>query len=738
MKDEKKSSSKLSDLFEDLQDTLDHSIYNTDIEKPPKPLKPKPEPVKTVPQEPPKPPKPQQPQKIKQTEQIEEIEQIEELEQTKQTEETEEVYVTEEADMDLELLKAIGIGREENIAPPEKKPKTARESKERSDTPVLKKPSPKTFYRATEGEFMNRDQINDIFESYRNEYISALVRLAGGAILFLILFYMELAPYLKWKMPGILNIYYYNVPYIWIDMQILVLVAAINQKSLIYGVKSMFGGNINVYSISVFFLVISFVHTILTLNFRYNNPDMALYNSVSVYSMVMISLYNILDISSEIDSFKTVSSTKQKYALNPINPSKIQKSANSRTSLGAYESAAQEAELFRDVTAFGSNVGGVMSAPFVSNFFTRTYKDKHPGGVIKYFIYISVLAALSMFIITMGVNQEKDWYASLSSAVVLMLGSVPLCSFIALSYPNFKAQKKARRIGAAFIGSDSIEESSRIPIISVYDKDIFPPEKVRFSQIRPYNKHRIEPLVQHLCAISDKLNMPIAEALKKSANYDTNIKRDVRVIGIEQSGICFSVEGAKMFMGTEGYISNLGLIPPVSDVDEAFVKSLGCIMFLASEVEMMAKIYISYEITPDFYDIIKNIKKINACLCIRTFDPNIDDELVGALGSIKKYPVRVLKLKDTADIYKTSERVDAPVVAKESLKSLIGALVIADKIKTLMKTNVFLQILAFAAGSLLSVILGLAGQLLGLNAGHLFLFQSFWMLPVIILLAINN
>ena len=139
-----------------------------------------------------------------------------------------------------------------------------------------------------------------------------------------------------------------------------------------------------------------------------------------------------------------------------------------------------------------------------------------------------------------------------------------------------------------------------------------------------------------------------------------------------------------------------------------------------------------YEITADFHDIIKNIKKINACLCIRTFDPNIDGALLSKIGNIKKYPVRVLKLKDHADAHPAPERMDSPVVSKDSVKSLVSAVLIAGRTKSVMKSNIFIQTVAFIVSIALALFLGFAGQLGGINAGHLFLFQSFWLLPVII------
>ena len=649
---------------------------------------------------------------------------------------------SDNSDMDLELLKAIGIGQnnarsDENLkqAAAETSVKNkSRENKAANDSkPNSKKLSAKYFNKAINTEYVDREQINEIFSSYRKSYISEFIKLSLGIFLFLILFYMEIAPYIHWKMPNVLNINYFNLPYIWIDLQILVLVAALNFKSLVFGVRSMLASNINLYSISVFFFALAFIHTMLTLYLRYNNPDMVLYNSIAVYSMVLMSLYNLLDMSSEITSFKIVSSKKPKYALNLTSPSQYKSSKPSLSRPdNPYGSAGLESELFRDVIPYDTSVGGIVKTPFISNFFSRTYKDKHIGGILKYFVYISLFVAFGLFIVFMGFLKEKDWYVVLSSVIALMLGSVPMCSFIIEVYPVYRAQKKARAIGSAFIGGKSIEESSAAPIISLYDRDIFPAEQIKTSSIKVFGNNRIDTVLQYLRVVFEKLNMPPADMLKTSTNFDKNFDTGINFVSLDDNGICYISNNQKLFLGTSEYISNLGLIPFNAEIDEAFIKSAGSIMFLATENEIMAKVYIKYEITVDFYDIIKNIKKINACLCIRTFDPNIDDELITKLGNIKKYPIKVLKLKKTADIYAAPERADAPAVSKESLKSLISAILIAGRTKNIIKSNVLIQTVAFAASLLLSVILGFAGQLWGINAGHLFLLQSFWLLPVII------
>jgi len=768
MKDTKDNLSKLSDLLDDLQETLDNSILSEnnknkkteepeivkrvrdnktvdelfdtlfdDLEKPEqqnaKPaVKEKKEKKSAV-----KEPEIKEIKKAKKH--IPVIEDTAEVEDEDESEE--ETDNPENADMDLELLKAIGIGKASGYYPVSEDEgggkKKGQSGKSKKDpNPAKTKKTPKkqparSLYKISKKEYTTREQITEIFVSYQKTYKSEHIKLGIGIFLFLILFYMELAPFLNWKLPNEFNVKFYNLPYIYINMQILLIVAALNIRSLIYGLKSMIWSNINAYSISFVFCLVGFAHTLVTLYMRYNNPDIVLYNSIAVYGMLLTGVYNILDMKSEIASFKTVSSKNPKYALSLSGPAKT--SAAAPHSENPYRSLEYEPELFKDIVHYNASAAGILKTPFISNFFARTNKDKDYGGNIKYFVYTALFASVILLAFYTLSTQEKDWYIFISSITALILGSVPLCSFIIYIYPVFKAQNKARAAGAAFIGGRSLEESADNTIISIYDRDIFPADKIKLSSIKVFGNNRLDEVVQNLCVIFDKLNMPPADTFKATTNFNSGFNKDIDIINIDDEGICYASNGRKLFLGTIEYISNTGLIPPYdSNTDDPFVNSSGSIMILATETEIIAKIYIKYEISADFYDIIKNIKKINACLCIRTFDPNIDETLLNRLGNIKKFPIRVLKLKEPADTQSPPERMDSPVISKDSVKSLINAVLIAVRTKRVMKSNVMLQTFAFGASILTAVICGFTGHLWGINAGHLFVLQTFWLFPVLL------
>ena len=568
------------------------------------------------------------------------------------------------------------------------------------------------FVKVSSREYTSYDQKDGILAGYQKIYSSEFAKLIAGIILFFILLYMETAPYIKLPLPNYLNINFYTAVYVLIDLQILLIMGYINGKSLIFGVKSILTTELNIYSVSVVFFVLSFIHTIFTYFLRYNNSDLFLYNSITAYSMLLMSLYNILDINFERNGFKAVAYKRPKYAL-CLN-----------------DSAPMESEMFRDIIPHDTTVGSVSKTMAVSNFFSRTYKYKNYGGTVKYFIYIALGISILLFVLFMGLKREL--YHALSSAMILALGSVPLCSFFVSAYPSYKAQRKSHSGGASFIGVKSIEECSDIPIISLYDRDIFPPEMIKISGFKVYGNNSLESVLQYLSAVFGTLNMPPAETFRASVNFDPDFGSDVKFVSIDDNGICYISNGRKLFVGNPDYISNMGLtIQYDPNLDDAYLKSLGSIMLLASETEILAKIYIKYELTADFHDIIKNVRKMNACLCIRTFDPNIDNNLLSKLGNTKKIPVRILKLKNYTDIYKVSETIDSGLASKDSLKSFINALLIAGKTKTAIKSNVLIQIVAFVISMVLTILATVFGQ--GINAGQLFLLQTFWMLPIIFL-----
>lgn len=647
----------------------------------------------------------------------------------------------EEADIGYQLLNTLdGVG----ITPEEPE-------KREPDAPIrAKKPlnlksareKPLKFdglFRASAKEYASREQNDGIVEAYQSMYIWELSKLVVSALLFLALAYIELAPFLNLGLPEILV--HYNTVYILVSTQFFLWAAFAAQKSLIFGFKSILKSEINLYAAVSVFFVFAFVHTAaayilvgpgthFVFAHTVADPDaqtqIMLFNSVAALAMLGVSVYNILDIRFEASGFRAAMSKKIKYAFRLDN------------------NAPEERELFRNIIPQDTPVGQIFKTTFVSNFFSRTGSYKNHGESVRFYIYISFAAAIAIAL-ACSIIMNRDIYRSLSAAVFMFLGSVPLCSLVSKAYPIFRAQKKAQAHGAAFVGVDSAEEYSDIAILSLSDKDIFPPSTVRLAPgVKVFRNNRLDTVLYYLCSLFSALNLPASEEFKEIVEWDANkaAEAGIKIIDIQDNGISYETHGVRLFAGKSEYIENLGLRAPVDpDFDDQFLRSSGVIMLLASENEVIAKIYLKYELTANFHDILKNIRRMNSCVCIKTFDPNIDEALLHRLVGTsrnRRGPIKVLKLTEPHGIYRVEEKAETGIISKDSLKSIVSTLVIANRAKTAIKTNAFIRTVAFCLSLIVTALIVLIGPADINHAGILLLIQLFWTGTLILLSALSS
>ena len=635
---------------------------------------------------------------------------------------------SEQDDMDYQLLQTlsgnkleIGYFGEDDVEET-KKPVKIRTSK-----------SPERrfggLFKASAKEYTSYEQTNKIFHAYQRMFGLELIKLIVCASLFLLLIYIEIAPFLGFlRLPEILA--FYNAVYILINLQILLIIAYVTHKSLVFGLKSILrSGEINLYTTASILFIVAFIHTIIAYVTSTPGMQITLFNSISALAMICVIIYNMFDLKFEIDGLKAVSSKRIKYAFSLDN------------------NAPPEREIFRDSIPHDTAVGKIFKTEFVSNFFSRTNRYKnHSGATMRFYVYISIIAMVAVAVAHAIMYRDLEMYHTFTAAAFLFLGSVPLCSFIIRTYPIYRAQRKAQALGAAFVGSDSIEECAETAIISLSDCDVFPSSNAKLAPagVRVYGrKNRIDTILHYMCALFATLKLPPAETFKETVGWDDTKSAAAGIIikDIGDSGIYYETHGVSLFAGKREYIENLGLqIPMDTDpkFDEQFLRGAGSIMFLASETEVIAKIYLKYELTSNFHDIVKSVRKMGSCLCIKTFDPNIDETLLRKLAHMKKFPIRVMKLKEPSETSQTVPKAETGIAARDSLKSIISTILIANRTKTLIKSNALIQVVAFSISLIVTAGIALFGSAGLSNAGILLLLQLFWVIPMIFLSAMSS
>ena len=125
-------------------------------------------------------------------------------------------------------------------------------------------------------------------------------------------------------------------------------------------------------------------------------------------------------------------------------------------------------------------------------------------------------------------------------------------------------------------------------------------------------------------------------------------------------------------------------------------------LYMIYQHKLVAKMIVHYLIDPDFEYILRQLTGSGMCVCVKTFDPSIDEEMIYRQIRSGKYSLRVIKYRNTEEITKYSDRADGG----NALSAVFGAVIMA----IVLVSGMFPQMYSVYLGAM----------------------QLFWMIPVII------
>ena len=149
--------------------------------------------------------------------------------------------------------------------------------------------------------------------------------------------------------------------------------------------------------------------------------------------------------------------------------------------------------------------------------------------------------------------------------------------------------------------------------------------------------------------------------------------------------------------------------------------------------EVVAKFYLAYRIDPDFEKILKQMYRSGICVGIKTFDPNIDDDMLSRRIRIERYPVRVLKCREIGDEPRVADRADSGIVSKRSAKALLGAFAVCGKVQTVTRVGIVLNFISLFAAAMVMGVTMLFGAADKIPSLYVALYQLFWLIPTAII-----
>lgn len=578
---------------------------------------------------------------------------------------------------------------------------------------------PETTELPDDMEFISQNQIKDVFKVYRRKQRNLIIRFFGAAVMTLLLFIFENITLFGGSFEGtFLDPTIFPVVHSMISLQLCFFVLAFIRGTVLTGLKSLFTFKPTAKSALALVALFTVIYHV-AFCFLYNGGDTVFCTFPLALGVLITIISEYMSLKRDIYSFNIVSSKRIKYFISEI----------------PAEEEALERNTFAEYIDEDSNVSRVSKAAFIDGFFHRTKESTRPIPMLRAILPLPVAIAVFFFLFSAFVR--NDPYLGLTSAYISLMLSTPASLMLVTAVPFYRASKIAYEQGGAIIGEDSLEEYSDVAAISFDDKDVFPSGGVKIRSIKVYNNNRIDRVIYNVASLFKHIGGPLADVYS-IATKDFECSDDVEIVDIQDDGIEAVISGKHIFLGRESFLVRNNF-SPVLDMEDQRIEANGStsITFLVTNDQVSAKIYTSYSIDPGFAAIAKQLYRAGMCLGIKTFDPGIDDTLLGRFIDLTKYPVKIIKCRSMADKLTTEEKADSGIVSKKSARSLLKTLSLCEKVNSCAKTGTFIAMLSIIIGFAISAFLLFHGLSNTVSGVYVALYQVFWLIPTVIISHLN-
>lgn len=557
-------------------------------------------------------------------------------------------------------------------------------------------------------EYTSSSQNKQIFKEYKKKYRKLTVKIAICAILLLIAFLYENISFFGGKLADVIHPQIYPITHIMIDLQMVLFGAALIWRNVKNGTVSLFRLRPAPDSVVSLLLIVTIVYDI-AMCFRPYGTMFYLYGFPMLLGVMCALLFELYNLKREIFSFNIVASKRIKFTIGRLEADR----------------ATLEQEAFSSYLPEDPNIFKLNKASFVDGFYARMRPSGSNRRVLM--LLITFALALTAAMIGLGAVWTNELSYGLMVGYIALMMSMPLAVFLTYSLPLYRASQIAYEQDSAILGDGAIDEYAEASSISFDDRDVFPSYGVKVRSIKVFGNHRIDNIIYNAASVFRIAGGPLSDVFD-IATADLGHSEDVRLLSVDSDGIEAVVSGTHLYFGKDEYLRRNHFAPMVDD-DDGKVGNTS-IMYMVSDDEVVAKMYIQYRIDPDFEKTLKQLYRYGICVGIKTLDPNIDDEMLSRRIRLEKYPVRILKCREAEDTAKVLERTESRLVSKHSAKALLKAFTLCSKVQRQVRTDVAINVISMLIGvvvMLLALAFGVADEV---PSVYIALYQFFWAVPM--------
>ena len=568
-------------------------------------------------------------------------------------------------------------------------------------------------------EYMDRSQTPEIQKRYRAKLLGLYIKLGLCGIFTILLLVFENMEVLgrlftgtAKQFGGVFDPAVYPTVYAMVSLQLMLLACVFAWEQIYDGLRNLFRGTPKPESLTALLTFAGIAYTAMIARITVQSEEPVMFNFVIALAAFMTIAGAIYNTKREMLGFQVVSSPKPKHIVVRVPDDE------SRCETGAFAEDENICDVMR-----------IEKTDFVDGFFTRL-QTPDPTTNLFMSCAMGIVVALSvLFGVFTGVRGGSG--IEIARVVIVSLCTMaPLSIFLGFAYPFWRANVASRDFDSTIIGESSLTEYANASIVTFDDKNVFPSYSVKVQNIRIYNNARIDRVMYYAASVFAKAGGPLQDVFEV-ATIEMGHSDNVNIFDTDRGFLAAEVDGVNILFGSAKALAERGLKIPRTVFDEdADMSDELSIMYMFREDRLVAKMYIQYVMDGDIELILGQFQNSGLYVCVRTFDPNIDERMIAHKVNMKRIPLKVVRYASTEN--ETAEKASSGLVTCGSPKSLLQVISYCDKVLHTKKTNIALYILAMLIGAAVMVLLTLSGSIGIMTSLYIALYQLLWLVPMLV------
>ncbi len=377
------------------------------------------------------------------------------------------------------------------------------------------------------------------------------------------------------------------------------------------------------------------------------------------------------------------------------------------------------------VDEYNSRIVRMFRTVFVSDFYARSSMCFENYGNILMMISVSTGISLVTGLVSLFIS-GFSLTAAVQSFTMVFLLSLPVFSILAHKLPYRHSCNEARAEEGAFVGEASLYECSGSDVFTYDDIEIFGTEDVAIRKVHLYGKvYNTPKAMKQMYSLFSVVGGPLDYVFASSLDRKCPSASD---IVIEDDGISGSVEGHRIYAGTEAYMIRHGIKIPDDDYrTNSSTTDSTKIMYGAEDDNVYVKFFIRYSFSEEFTMLLPDLRSKKIVPLIYTSDPNINGDLLKVL-TFGDDVIRVMKKYEPASLDNQVYRhISSGVVTHGDKMNLVNLVLLAKKYMTLQSSIATIELIAMIVGAVIAVLFSINGAF-NIPATFLALWQVMWCL----------